>query len=50
MSTKIKRVKIDDRDATVTEMGDGLVKILFDDGEMRIACPVDEDEEEGEDE
>ena len=50
MSKKIERVKIDDRDATIADMGDGLVKILFDDGEMRIACPAEADDDDSDDE
>ena len=50
MKKKIKQVKIDGRKAHVSELDDGLVKILFEDGEMRIAAPVDEDEDTGSDE
>ena len=36
----IKNVVIDGRKATMADMPDDLVKILFDDGEMRIAVAV----------
>ena len=46
MTKKIKQVKLDGRKAYVAEMGNGLVKILFEDGEMRIAVPAEDVEKE----
>jgi hypothetical protein len=36
----IRRETIDGRKATVADMPNGLVKILFDDGDMIIAAPA----------
>ena len=49
MKTKIEHIEIDGRKASMADLGDGIIKIIFDDGEMRIARRV-EDDDDGDDE